>query len=720
MAEDLSTPSNTLVKMRWKEPYVSEGLNKKLNGLIPAGVVRGGKLSTSTVNSSVKILADSEFGDSVYSFIDANGHHLTFRQVGDVTLNLDVGTLPGITAYVGLEITYITSSDTVVKWRGYTQAEVDADSTIVVLGSADVPAIAALIPASDISDDRRRIAWMNISQYMREAMQVVKNGAFELSDDSAPSAGGNPWPWWDYANVTETGLSCQVIDTGTPQVGDSHLAVTLTGAGTQVFLLQNEAVSQCRGGETVKVKFWVKGSSLTPGPGSGGRMGVVISVADENPNNVIQTEYIQDLTLSGTFAYTEVERTFKLDSDARWINVGLVYDDDSNSSTGIIYFDDVRVWIEQPQTQSGQVEGYGLLSDGAIVSRSIDIAKPRTAASSLDQFIQNILTLRNDDGSDTYVMKRRPNAVQDFLLKLINGDLEVENLLTLGANKVGSAADKSLPRVSTALPGTSANNYVCLWKIESGGDDDAFLYAVYDPDAGFAAGLTYFAIVVNAEWNGTQWTRLDSGKASVRYDFSASGFAGYRRGSSESSPWADASWDDTYNTGQVELVVGGGTSVLPKSSLQLQDGVLYLGNYHASAQTNPLYSTAIQKNALYSKNVVKAWARITTLGVGGSSNSITVEDGINIASVSDFSTQAIGINFTNAFDSKDDYAYSVFVDTDVIQGGSGPPYQGYGFYSLNTSGAIALGVADDLGAIMNLRTAGHTYKIIVTVLGTQS
>ena len=509
MAEDITTPSNNLVKIIWKEPYVSEGLNKKLNGLIPAGVIRGGKLVANIVNSTVTIQIDPDSGDSVYSFIDTNGHQLTFRQDKDVDLDLDVGSLPGNTIYIGLEIIYSVSAQTSVKWRGYSQAEVDADSSIVVLGSVVVPAVAAPIPASDISDDRRRLAWGDISRYMREAQQVIKNGSFEIADDSVPSAGDVAWPHWDYPQATETSVSWQVISTGTPLVGDKHLQLTLTGAGTQVGILPHEGFYQVRGGGTVKAKIGVSGNSLTPGPGSGGHMGLRIIVTDEDPSNVIQNIYAEDVSLSGTFAYTESEITFRLDDSAKWIRAEVYYDDDGNSSTGTIYFDDVRLWIEQPQIDEGQVESFGPLHDGAVIGRSLDVAPPPGIATSLNDFISNILSVRFDN-SDEYNVARRPDGALSFLLRLINGSLEVP---------------------------FSSSGYTLLFEGEnaSGGNIRAYLTSndIYSNDA--------LVFTVNARWTGTQWARdtaLDSRYTAIGHQ----DFYDCIYQSTDSSPWNSSDW----------------------------------------------------------------------------------------------------------------------------------------------------------------------------------
>jgi len=534
MAEDLATPSNALVKMRWKEPYVSEGLNKKLNGLVPPGVVRGGRLTTSVVNSSVTISADPGTGDSIYSFIDSNGHQLTFRQTGNIVLDLDVGTLPGTTAYIGLEVTYSISAATVVKWRGYSQAEIDADPNIVCIGSAVVPAVAALIPASDLDDDRRRTAWQSISRYMREAAQVIKNGDFEFASSGS---GDDICPHWDFRIVGALGgVTYGIVTTGTPQVGDRHLQITCVGAAGQNFDLPHEVFYQVRGGETVKVKFWIK-STLTPGPGSGGEISVRVICCDEDPSNTVQTEIIQDLSLTtaGSFPYTEVEGTFRLLDNVRWIRVSITFSDNNQNSTGYLYYDDIRMWIEQPQIDDGQVEGYGPLSDSSIVARSIDIVPPRATYSSMDSFISQILSLKRTS-PDVYEMLRRPDGTDNFLLKLVQGFLEFSGMDA----SASAAAD---PRIKSTIPDNATALYILLWELDNQGAGGSNIRLYATDSSTPSNNHESFCIVINALWNGTQWSRGTAGKDSYRWDFSTDGFFGYLYPSASPALWDDTDWD---------------------------------------------------------------------------------------------------------------------------------------------------------------------------------
>src|SRR5574338_1521564 len=79
------TVSTSNIKMRWREPYVTSGLNKKLVGVLPAGIYRGLKLSTSGSNNTVTAIPDSTYQDHVAFYNTADGFSLTYRDSTNTT-----------------------------------------------------------------------------------------------------------------------------------------------------------------------------------------------------------------------------------------------------------------------------------------------------------------------------------------------------------------------------------------------------------------------------------------------------------------------------------------------------------------------------------------------------------------------------------------------------------------------------------------------------------
>jgi hypothetical protein len=107
------------MKVRWRETYVSEGINKALAVLDP-GIYRGGYvMAQGTPNKTVKITPNGE-QDSFYLWVEkSGGAALAVRYATDVTVDLSGqftgggGTMPSTkTYYVYLSCTYATGAAT--------------------------------------------------------------------------------------------------------------------------------------------------------------------------------------------------------------------------------------------------------------------------------------------------------------------------------------------------------------------------------------------------------------------------------------------------------------------------------------------------------------------------------------------------------------------------------------------------------------------------------
>lgn len=128
---DLKTESIAIskIKVRWEEPYVSEGVNRQMTGL-PPGIYRGGQIApASTPDLTFEIGPDVEgsglFTDSFYVYRDSsNGFALAVNDVADVSFDMsarftDPGpAMPGDeTWWVWLDVTYATSNPTTADYR---------------------------------------------------------------------------------------------------------------------------------------------------------------------------------------------------------------------------------------------------------------------------------------------------------------------------------------------------------------------------------------------------------------------------------------------------------------------------------------------------------------------------------------------------------------------------------------------------------------------------
>jgi len=520
------------IKVRFKEPYITAGLNEKLVGIVPRGIHRGFRLAPGVSNYELKIEADPETSDHVVQYETGTGYSLRIRKTGG-DFNLDLTSIAGNKVFViAIYAQYVFNSDTSAVIRAYELSPTDEFTIapeldeLAVLGEVTLTSTPAPIVLADLDEKYRSSPWEVTSRGIREADQIVQNGDFSLCSDDSPSAGEILWPCWDYPGVTETGVSFQVVSTGSPQIGFQHLALTLTGAGSQIGVLPYEGLYRVRERTRVKASVAVKHSSLTPGPGSSGHLGLRVRAYASNPSTVLSTYYIDNLS-PGT-SYADVIDAFCVPAGTHWISVDVYFDDDGASSTGTIYFDNVRVWLEQPDLVSGRSESSLPLHAAAMPVRSLDIAPSPGVYASLEAFLDKLLTLRHDSG-DVYLWQKRRDA-GNFLLNMPNGRLDL-------SGTIASAAEGASARITSTYPDAGVAKYVLLWEATRSSGVGVRLY-VSDADVGSEDG---FVLTVNALWNGSQWVR-DYSATSSYYRLSSGHLSMYTYSSSDPSPWNDSGW----------------------------------------------------------------------------------------------------------------------------------------------------------------------------------
>jgi len=635
MATTLATPSNSLVKMRWEEPYVSDGLNAKLNGIVPAGVVRGGRLATGGVAFNLTIVADPESGDSVYSYINAQGRQITFRQIGDVTLDLTA--VASTTVFIGLEVLYVISSATAVAWKAYSQAEIDADPTIVVLGKVVVPA-GGPIPAANVTPAERREAWEKVSPATREWRQFAQNGSFDVAKAGALPVYGSDddtLPGWDTnTGIVATGVSWSIAQTAA-RTGLNELRLTLTGAATQVAQLYQAGHGRVRSGDLIKVSVWIRSSVVAPGPGAGGHLGLLVAFYSENYGFVSSVE-VDDLTIIGTTGYTEVSRIIEAPANAAFVEVAINFDDDAQSSTGSYYFDDFRVWIQKGWADDEDVDANeAFLSD--LKGYSLDIVEQPPIAS-ISNFINRMFRVRSDGVSSGVhrLLASCRDATTPHRLEMLHGGLKLDRLIeNLGADLIGTAANASLARVEAPFPLDATAEYTLVLDLSNA--SAAYNVRVYVAEQG-RGSKPQLVITTNAYWDGSQWVR-DSAGVSMRYQFDAGSFSVFTRLSSGASPWSDADWDDGGTDSETLWTLGQFFGDSQYAVGNIADG--FLAWSPAGAVANPAANWAfLQANALHAKNVVKSWGYFTVVG-----GVPTLVEGHNVASLSVTVGGLLDVNF---------------------------------------------------------------------------
>lgn len=660
MATDLATPSNTLAKVRWREQYVSEGLNKKLNGLVPAGVIRGGRLGTNVLDLRITIEADPDTGDSIYSFIDSNGQQLTFRQVGDVTLDLTA--LASTTVYIGLEIVYTTSAATEVYWRAYSQAEIDADPTIVCLGPVDVPA-SGLIPEGNIRGDRRVDGGMNLSAGTRGWRQVVPNPSFEGGEISVvppPGTVSRELPGWLITGGAFGGW--EMLTPGTspaaqPRSGENTLSPGGGGPGSESLVAQVLGAYRVTPGQMVRCSVWARGTGASLGSGAAAKVGIKVTAyqwdgtvsAAGSPWSSGILEIVEDGTvITGTFDYLEIAETFKVPADVAYITLALEVVD-SVGFVGRIEFDDFRVWLEPgPIVQLYDPERPVVGND---VQTSELIVTPYFGQDSVvdsDTMIERAIRLLCSDatsGGLAFNWEPVKAAVTSWLMSFPKGRLD------LGSDLNNTDAEGLIPRITTDNYAGLANDYTLLWEMNPTGGTFTSKIRIYTGVA-FTLASAYRPVVitVNAYWDGTDWDFDDSSEEATRIELGQYGIYFYSKDAGSTAPWTDSNWTnpatDAYEYFSVYNSTNGNAQVI------LNNARIAIEN--SDVETNPAYTVTPLANALYAKNIAKAFSYF-----GLNAGTVVGEDGFNLQTGTVGAT--LPLNFNRAM-ANANYAVVIGVD----------------------------------------------------------
>lgn len=618
MPETLSTPSNTQVKARLLEPYASEGLNKKLMGMVPPGIIRGGRLEASVAPMTVTLQPDPNTGDSVYSYIDANGVQLTFRQVGAINLNLNVGTLPGKTMVIGAQIDYTVSTPTVVRWRAYSIPEITTVPVpeapyLVIVGQVVIPAT-GVIPPANVTPLYRRDAWTGISKGVREWENVVYNGSFELAQINTSFAPGiDGCPGFETGGLAGTPFDFSVVRTA-PYEGNQHMKITGSGAsGSKIMPGLN--IVRVREDRLVHVIFALRGV-VWGGVGGNGFQGVSLAWYDVDSQALSYT-HITDNTLSGTFAWTEIDKIVAVPSGAAWMSYFINIDDDSAAPTGDLYLDVIRVFVESDDKASDVGEN-GWKRERVIGVKQLNIV-PWGPYTDLEDYIRNTLRLFQSGSSSPlqyWLQHALGDQAWDLVLK--DGGIKVERWIQdLGEALLGSAANAAIPRMKGNLrAGTSQYTCVMEWNPPTAGFPPLRVF-VCEASSMFQL-KTVIGLAVNQDWTGTQWSRDDASLSSVFMGigggFGSTAFTPalkvHVRKASDASPWADGAALETFS------VLFNENTVVPEDGFRVQGPDMQL-RFFDNAEYSNLAKTANPPgiNTLYSISIIRAWAHMTTTAV---------------------------------------------------------------------------------------------------------
>lgn len=519
--------SESEIRMRFREPYVTRGLNAKLAVVTPAGVYRGFRLGPSVSAMTVTVEADPIASDHVVVYETASGFSMTIRKVGG-DFDIDLSSFASKTVALAVYATYSTLAPTVARIKVYELDPTDEltgsadDDEVIVLGTVVVPA-SGTISASSITHDLRKFAW---ERQAREAVRwsgVLKNGGFEwgtsgLTDPLAI-------PSWE--SVVSAGNGVFSLSTSSPRSGGvrcARLNVSSTPFSASWYQPLGVPVSE---DQLVKLRMYQWRAVAS----TAGSAVLEFKWLDRNGSELTATTKTLAMDNVDT-EYVKIEHVVAVPTNAVTLkSVGLAFSGMTYGSTGVVArWDDWQAWVEP-------VEGS-------------DVANERSLA--IESLAKLIVNDFNDTTATPVLIKfdsATPSGEGTFEIQRADQDdtqlppaTRMTGRLFIGENLLSSEADARKARVTAPIV-TSEGSYTLLWESLPDGGKGVRAYTT----SGIVSDASGLQFVLNASFDGTVWSKDVAGSLAVRLIVSEAMKLQIRAAASN-TPWSEGSWVDVFSS----------------------------------------------------------------------------------------------------------------------------------------------------------------------------
>lgn len=580
MATNIIQLTDDEIRVRYHEPYVSEGLNMKLFAVLPRGVYRGWRLAVDGLagEGTVSVSADPDLGDHVLVYSDADGHALTIRREGGDFL-IDLSALAADTYILAIYATYSVGADTEAFLRAYTQAQYDAASEknyLVVLGRVVVPASGA-IPVANITGTGRTVAGDYIARELTPWRDVVRCGDFEFGNIATqPDGVSVPRPFWQFNSSGSPALGDWALSETDPHGGIRCAAWSYVSMGANTAVLKQPLWVQVKQGDRIRVRFWYKTVSNET---AGTSCTVTLSVTTLEASGVSSTEtinsdvFVTDFSAGSWTLYDKVFEIADADTDViSGISFSVAQAADTTFAAGERFrLDDVHVLVEPPdpsfpqsqvRTDAGPIFATGL----SILDASVPTPFSALSATA------SVLALGADQAADIrYYVGTTKTHIWDVAgtveMTLSGSGLAVADQISVGATPATATALFRVPKQSVIIgvrdDGNTANlsvlSHLAGDIISVGANQAAAIQALV------GSGKTFAVTVVATDILTVSSTGLSVGAALVQVGatVAAPTFGQAARSSGASETCTFAGQDSSVSTGtagQVTLKGGAGTA----------------------------------------------------------------------------------------------------------------------------------------------------------------
>lgn len=343
-ATPIFTIPTSEVKMKWKETYLTEGLNEHLSGGVSFGIYRGFRLGTSGGALEVTVSADPDWGDHVayVRTVDVSTEYMLRVRRAVSSFTLDLSAFTNQTVVIVLYGSYVQGSDTAADIRVFTVADFLAEPDyefLTVIGTVVVPA-AGVIPAGNITHARRTDAWSTRSPGAVPPRRVLRNSSFEWGKTGLTTS---RIPFWTVEVVSDiTTTNCARI-TASDGYSDSRSLEILSNAEGVSGSIGQIISAPVTANTEVFLKFRVKRVSGALTAGS-----ITASISFGDSSGAIATTVSRTITTEiGTGSWTDVELWAKAPAGTNYVDNATIEVSGVTvavaDGTPILRFDDVQL-----------------------------------------------------------------------------------------------------------------------------------------------------------------------------------------------------------------------------------------------------------------------------------------------------------------------------------------------------------------------------------------
>lgn len=496
------------VKMKWKETYVSEGLNRKVIPAMPKGIYSGLRLIQNI--SSPRQVEVSAAPDVTHAAVhqSATGYSTTYHDVAGVSTILDLSNaaLNNQETVIALSITYVIGADTTASWIAYPIADWNALTDAqraerIVLGTVSVPAPATNITTAMITPNRRTAAWESESPGSVPWSPIVKNPSFEHGGTG--SSGSGQYLISDWRNRVDLEVNGRFeLGVATVRSGAKSLAFNKTIVGASTGKIEQYQEVPVTPGQLVRVTGWIR-QLIAPTGGS-----YTFNVYWGDLDSLASGSLTITASAAGLdAAFRKVESTFKVPAGKFVIKtVTIEVVGVTSASTGVAaVFDDFQVFIETGSPLTRQAALANSLRQQMVSALFFEDPSTYAANGQLSALLRYDKSTPVGEGS---LIGQRKDLADNSAQPALSW---MGRIIDLGKFMLFGSAESNQPRIEGPFSSNEPFTLMFETRREGPAGKGLRLYAGYLFGGSTEPG---FFLTVNAKHDGTNWTRDVNGEGS--------------------------------------------------------------------------------------------------------------------------------------------------------------------------------------------------------------